>query len=171
MNLFNIIKMKIAVYPGTFDPITKGHLDLISRALKLVDKLFIAVADGNNSKHILFSAEERVQMIKQELQDNNLLTDKVRVEIFSGLLVNYARANSANISIRGIRVNSDFEYEFQMANMNFILDDKIETIFLPAKIELQLVSSKAVKEIVKLGGATNKFISQFVRQKLDEKYS
>lgn len=163
--------MKIAVYPGTFDPITKGHLDLITRSIKLVDKLFIAVAAANDSKSILFSADERVQIIKQELQDNGLISDRVEVEIFTGLLVDYARAKAANLSIRGLRVNSDFEYEFQMANMNFILDEEIETVFLPAKIELQLVSSKAVKEIVKLGGRTDRFISQFVRKKLDEKYS
>ncbi len=162
--------MRIAVYPGTFDPITKGHLDLIARSARLVDKLFIAVAADNDAKSILFSADERVQIIKQELENNNLLSDKIEIEVFSGLLVNYAKARSANISIRGIRVLSDFEYEFQMANMNHILDHQMETIFLPAKVELQLVSSKAVKEVVKFGGATDKFISQFVRQKLDEKY-
>ncbi len=162
--------MRIAIYPGTFDPITAGHLDIICRALKLVDKLYIAVAADSSSKSMLFSAEERLEMIHQELKDLDIKTGAVEVELFSGLMVAYAKEKSATISIRGLRAVSDFEYEFQMSCMNSILDSNIQTIFLPASSKLQLVSSKLVKEVVRLNGDTGCFLSANVKKKLIAKY-
>jgi pantetheine-phosphate adenylyltransferase len=160
--------MRIAVYPGTFDPITSGHLDIILRSLKLVDKLYVAIA-LDSSKKALFSAPERVAMIYAELEAYDVPKSLVEVETFSGLLINFAKERSINISIRGLRALADFEYEFQMACMNTILDPEIQTIFLPASTRLQLVSSKLVKEVTRLGGDTGEFLSNRVKEKLKKK--
>ena len=158
----------IGIYPGTFDPITAGHLDIITRSLKLVDKLYIGVA-ADSSKNALFSLSERVEMIRQEIKAASLDVDRVEVEVFSGLLVKFAKEKKATISIRGVRALADFEYEFQMSCMNAMLDSNIETIFLPASSGLQLVSSKLVKEVIKLGGDVGGFVSDRVKSKLIHK--
>lgn len=155
----------IGVYPGTFDPITAGHIDIIRRGLRIVDKLYVGVA-ADSAKNSLFSLDERVKMIHEEISESSLDMARVEVEIFSGLLVNFAKEKNASISIRGIRAIADFEYEFQMSCMNSILDSNIETIFLPASSGLQLVSSKLVKEVIKLGGDVGEFVSKRVKEKL-----
>ena len=158
----------IGVYPGTFDPITAGHIDIIKRGLKLVDKLYVGVA-ADSVKNSLFSLDERVKMIHEEISDSFIDISRVEVEIFSGLLVNFAKEKNASISIRGVRAIADFEYEFQMSCMNSMLDSNIETIFLPASSGLQLVSSKLVKEVIKLGGDVGDFVSKRVKEKLANK--
>ena len=160
--------MKIAIYPGTFDPITSGHLDLIIRSLKFVDKLYVAIA-ADSTKATLFSVDERMALIKEELISNNITN--AEVSVFSGLMVDYAAKNSASIVIRGLRAVSDFEYEFQMHAVNSLLNGNIQTIFLPAMPKLQLASSKIVKEIVKLGGDAGELVSANVLQKLHDKYN
>jgi pantetheine-phosphate adenylyltransferase len=155
----------IGVYPGTFDPITAGHIDIIKRGLKLVDKLYVGIA-ADSAKNALFSLDERVTMIREEISASSLDIERVEVEIFSGLLVNFAKEKNASISIRGVRAIADFEYEFQMSCMNSILDSNIETIFFPASSGLQLVSSKLVKEVIKLGGDVGDFVSKRVKEKL-----
>lgn len=158
----------IGVYPGTFDPITAGHIDIIRRGLRIVDKLYVGVA-ADSAKNSLFSLDERVKMIHEEISESSIDVARVEVEIFSGLLVNFAKEKNASISIRGVRAIADFEYEFQMSCMNSILDSNIETIFLPASSGLQLVSSKLVKEVIKLGGDVGDFVSKRVKEKLVSK--
>lgn len=160
--------MRIGVYPGTFDPVTLGHMDIIKRSAKLVDKLYVAIA-ADSKKTAWFSLEERVAMLEEELCRNGLTS--VKVEVFNGLLVKYAHSKSATISIRGLRMPSDYEYEMQMAYMNSLLDQDIETIFLPAAASLQLVSSKFIKELATLGGETCGFVSDQIKLKLLEKIS
>ena len=161
--------MKIGIYPGTFDPITAGHLDIMLRALKVVDKLYIGIA-ADSVKSTLFNSDERMLMINQELRANGVKDDLIKVEVFSGLLTEYAKAKNADIIFRGLRAVSDFEYEFQMSCMNSILDNELQTIFLPAASKLQLVSSRIVKEVARLGGNTGDFISDNVKEKLASKY-
>lgn len=158
----------IGVYPGTFDPITAGHIDIIRRGLRIVDQLYVGVA-ADSAKNSLFSLDERVKMIHEEISESSIDVARVEVEIFSGLLVNFAKEKNASISIRGVRAIADFEYEFQMSCMNSILDSNIETIFLPASSGLQLVSSKLVKEVIKLGGDVGDFVSKRVKEKLVSK--
>ena len=158
--------MKVAIYPGTFDPITNGHLDIIIRSIKFVDKLIIAVSN-NNKKKTMFSINERVQMIKKVIQDTNI--SNVEVDFFDGLLMNYANKKGANIIIRGLRAISDFEYEFQMTGMNYKLDPKIETVFLMSSDKYQLISSKLIKEISSLKGDVSKFVPNVVEEKLKKK--
>ena len=158
--------MRIAIYPGTFDPVTAGHLDVMLRSLRVVDKLYVAVATDNN-KTTLFNADERVAMIKHEVA----AYENIHVEAFSGLLCNFAKDKSASIIIRGLRAISDFEYEFQMAYMNALLDSDLQTIFLPANSGLEFVSSRFVKEVTKLGGDVGNFVSDNVKAKLKAKYS
>ena len=136
--------MKIAIYPGTFDPITNGHLDILMRSIKFVDKLIIAVSN-NNKKKTLFNVSKRVEMIKKVIQDENI--SNVEVDFFDGLLMNYANKKEAKIIIRGLRAISDFEYEFQMTGMNYKLNPKVETVFLMSSDKYQLISSKLIKEI------------------------
>ena len=158
--------MIIALYPGTFDPITKGHLDIIKRSVKFVEKLIIAVSE-NNEKKTLFTSNERVEMIKKVLIAENI--KNVEVTSFKGLLMNFAKKNNASIVIRGLRAVSDFEYEFQMTGMNYKLDSEIETIFLMSSDKYQLISSKLIKEINSLKGDVSQFVPKVVEEELKKK--
>ena len=158
--------MKVAIYPGTFDPITKGHLDIIKRAIKFVDKLIIAVSKSSNKK-TLFSISERINLINNVLEKEKI--KKVSADSFEGLLMNYAKKKHAKIVIRGLRAVSDFEYEFKMTGMNYKLDPAIETIFLMSSDKYQLVSSKLIKEICSLKGDISKFVPSIVKDKLIKK--
>ena len=155
---------RIGLYPGTFDPLTNGHLDIIGRAVKLVDKLVIGVAI-NEGKGPMFSLDERVAIIQQETAH---LTKFARIEVlpFEGLLMHFARQVGAGIIVRGLRAVSDFEYEFQMTAMNQQLDRDIETVFLMADPRHQAVASRLVKEIANLGGDISKFVTPGVAQRL-----
>ena len=158
--------MKVAIYPGSFDPITNGHLDIITRSSKIVDRLIIAVSK-NNKKKTLFEINERVEMIKEVIKNENI--SNVEVDTFEGLLMAYANKKKANIVIRGLRAVSDFEYEFQMTGMNYKLNPKIETIFLMSLDKYQLISSKLIKEINALKGNVSQFVPKIVENKLIKK--
>ncbi|MBR9970431.1 pantetheine-phosphate adenylyltransferase [Magnetospirillum sulfuroxidans] len=161
---------RIGLYPGTFDPITNGHLDIVTRAAKVVDKLIVAVAI-NAGKGPLYSLDERVALVKAEVAEVGR-QHKVIIEVraFDNLLVDFARDCGAQIIIRGLRAVSDFEYEFQMAGMNARLSPQIETLFLMASERCQFISSRFVKEIGRLGGDISSFVSPRVRASLDEKF-
>ena len=150
---------RIGVYPGTFDPLTFGHVDIIKRAVALVDHLIIAIA-VNVSKNPLFSANLRTQMVQNEI--DVISNNKITVQLFSGLLVNFAANNNATLIVRGLRAVSDFEYEFKMSWVNHKLDNKIETIFLPASKDTQFISSNFVKEVAHLGGNIQQFVPKHV---------
>ncbi len=152
--------MKIAVYPGTFDPITLGHLDIIRRGAHLVDKLVIGVTT-NPSKEPMFSVEERLAMVRREIAD---IPGNIAVVEFNSLLMEFAEKQGATAILRGLRAVADFEYEFQMAGMNQQLNDDIETVFLMADVSLQPISSKLVKEIARYGGSIDKFVMPAVAQ-------
>ena len=158
--------MKVAIYPGTFDPITKGHLDIIKRSCKFVDKLIIAVSE-NDKKKTLFSISERMEMIKSVIQDEGLLN--IDADSFNDLLMNYANKKKATIIIRGLRAISDFEYEFQMTGMNYKLNPKIETVFLMSSDKYQLISSKLIREINSLKGDVSQFVPKVVENKFKKK--
>jgi pantetheine-phosphate adenylyltransferase len=160
---------RIAIYPGTFDPITFGHLDIIKRAIGIVDHLIIAVAKDSAKKPI-FSLDERARIIKQEIKIFGARDlAKISVMKFEGLLVNFACQKNAAIIIRGLRAVSDFEYEFQMSAMNSKLNSDIQTIFLPASENHHFTASKLVKEIARLDGDISKFVSKNVVSKLQKK--
>ncbi len=158
--------MKVAIYPGTFDPITNGHLDIILRSVKFVDKLVIAVSK-NTKKNTLFKIEERVEIIKKVIKDENI--SNIEVDSFDGLLMTYANKKKANIVIRGLRAISDFEYEFQMTGMNYKLNPNIETVFLMSSDKYQLISSKLIKEISILKGDIYQLLPKEVENKLIKK--
>ncbi len=153
-----------AVYPGSFDPITKGHEDLIQRSLEFVDQLIVAVA-VNVSKQPLFSLDERVALIKQAVPDK-----RVEVQAFEGLLAEFAKKVGASVIIRGLRAVSDFEYEFQMALMNRNLAPKIETVFLVPAFDLTFVSSSLVREVARFGGDVSQLVDPTVQQALKRKF-
>ena len=155
----------IGVYPGTFDPITKGHLDVIERGIKLFDVLIVAVAEGL-SKAPLFEVGERLDMIRAEVKKYK----KVRVESFDNLLMDYMRKKKANIVLRGLRVMSDFEYEFQMALINRKLDPTVETVFMMTSDNYAPVSSRFIKEIARYGGDVSPFVTPRVSKKLKQKF-
>ncbi len=161
-------KKTIAIYPGTFDPITNGHADIIVRASKIVDNLILAVSASKNKKPI-FSIDERVALAQTYLEKYHI-ANNVKVMRFEGLLVNFASQNGANLIIRGLRAISDFEYEFQMACMNSKLKDGIETLFLPASEKNQFISSRLVKEIAYLGGDISSFVIPEIKHKVLEYY-
>lgn len=150
--------MKIAVYPGTFDPITLGHLDIIRRGAHLVDRLVVGVTT-NPSKEPMFSVAERMAMVRREVASVEANVDVVE---FDSLLMDFAEAQGASMILRGLRAVADFEYEFQMAGMNQQLNDQIETIFLMADVSLQPIASKLVKEIARYGGSVERFVTPAV---------
>jgi len=161
--------MKIAIYPGTFDPITLGHIDLIKKGLKVVNKIIVAISDVANDNH-LFSADERMLIVKNALyKDLKINKKKVKIITFNNLTTSLCKEHKANLIFRGLRAVSDFEYEFQLAGMNKKLNREIETIFLMANIENQVISSSLVKEIAKLGGNMSKFTTKSTVRILKEK--
>ena len=149
---------KIAIYPGTFDPMTNGHIDIVKRSLKIVDKLIISVANNVNKKPLL-SIEDRKNIIQNDIKVNNLETDNIEIKSVTGLLTEFAEVNHATCIIRGLRAVSDFENEFQMTGMNYQLNPDIETIFLMSSDKNSFISSNFVKEVHKLGGDVSKFVS------------
>ena len=161
--------MRTALYPGTFDPVTLGHIDIFKRAGALVDKLVIGVAI-NSDKEPLFSLEERVAMVESEIRP---IAEDICTEIvthpFENLLIHCARDVGAGIILRGLRAVADFEYEYQMVGMNRVLDDSVETVFLMAEAKHQAIASKLVKEIARLDGDVSKFVTPLVNQKLKER--
>ncbi|RZJ44049.1 MAG: pantetheine-phosphate adenylyltransferase [Brevundimonas sp.] len=157
--------MRIGLYPGTFDPITNGHLDIIGRAVKLVDKLVIGVAQ-NDDKGPLFATTERVEMLKTEVRR---FGDRIEVRPFSSLLMHFAEELEAQMIIRGLRAVADFEYEFQMTAMNQRLNSDIETVFLMADPRHQAIASRLVKEIARLGGDIHSFVSPEIAARVQAK--
>ncbi len=157
---------KIAVYPGSFDPVTNGHIDLIRRGSKVFDELYVAVA-CNQEKNSLFSVCERMEMIEEIFSEN----PRVKVSTFDGLLINYVQEMNAHAIIRGLRAVSDFEYEFQMALMNRNLAPSIETFFMMSKDTYMYVSSRIVKELASLGGTVSGLVHPLVEERIKKKYS
>ena len=160
----------VAIYPGTFDPITYGHIDVIKKSLKIFDKLIVATTD-NNDKEYFFSLEERIDIINNSLfKDLKFNKKKIKVISFNNLTINLCKKYNASAIIRGLRAVSDFEYEFQLAGMNKKLNTNIETMFLMSDVENQIISSKFVKEIANLGGNIDRFVTKYVVKKLKNKY-
>ena len=161
---------KVAIYPGTFDPITYGHIDVIKKALKLFDKIVVGVSNVSN-KNYLFSTEERIDIVNKALfKDLKLNKKKILVVSFSSLTTDLCKKYKSNIILRGLRAVSDFEYEFQLAGMNRKLNNNVETIFLMSDVENQIISSRFVKEIIKLNGDIKKFTTKSTIKSLKEKY-
>jgi len=162
---------RIGMYPGTFDPITNGHLDIVLRATRVVDRLIVAVA-SNIGKSPLFEVDERVAMVRRECEALNRPHGvEIEVRPFDTLLMHFAVASGANVIIRGLRAVSDFEYEFQMAGMNTRLNPDVETLFLMASERCQFISSRFVKEIGWLGGDVSSFVSQRVKERLESRWA
>lgn len=157
---------KLAVYPGSFDPITNGHVDIIERALCIFDKIIIAVAQ-HHGKAPLFTAEERVEMVKAVTKEH----DRIMVDSVSGLTVDYVKSQGARVIVRGLRAISDFEFELEMALMNRNLDSEIETVFLMTSLQHSYIRSSLVKEVASVGGSLDGLVPDLVREKLEEKFS
>lgn len=160
------MKEKIAVYPGSFDPITHGHLDIIKRALKIFDKVIVAVA-RNYDKQSLFTSQEKVEMIIEAVKDY----PTVSVDSFEGLLMEYMKKVKATVVLRGLRATSDFEYEYHMAAMNRSLDGEIDTLFMMTGKDYFFISSRTIREVASLGGSVKEFVPDNVARKLKEKFS
>jgi len=156
---------KIAVYPGSFDPVTNGHIDLITRGAKVFDELIVAVA-CNHEKKTLFSVCERMEMIEEIFSDN----PQIKISTFDGLLINYVQEMNAHAIIRGLRAVSDFEYEFQMALMNRNLAPSVETFFMMSKDSYMYISSRIVKELASLGGTVSDLVHPLVEERIKKKY-
>ena len=162
--------MNIGLYPGTFDPLTNGHLDIIFRSLKLCDKLIIAVAK-NTSKNPIFSINKRIKLINEVLISNKIDNNLIYAESFDNLLIDFAKIKKVSIIIRGLRVVSDFDYEFQMAGMNKRLNPDIETVFLMASETNQFIASRFVKEVASFGGDVSSFVPQNVNSEIIKKFN
>lgn len=160
------MKKKIAVYPGSFDPITNGHLDIIQRGLEVFDEIIVAVAK-NSGKKSLFSTEERLEMIRRTVGDN----PRLHVDTFDGLLVDFVLARGARVILRGLRAVSDFEYEFQIAQMNHTVQEQVETLFMMTSVPYGYLSSSIVKEVASLNGPIDSFVPPAVREELKKKFS
>ena len=161
---------KVAIYPGTFDPITYGHIDVIKKGLKLFDKIIVAVSDGEN-KNYLFNVTERIQIVNKAIfSDLKLNKKRISIISFNTLTTDICKKYKSNIILRGLRAVSDFEYEFQLAGMNRKLNKEVETIFLMSDVENQIISSRLIKEIVKLNGDIKKFTTKSTIRSLKEKY-
>jgi len=160
--------MKIGIYPGSFDPITLGHLDIINRASGLFDILIIGVLK-NNAKKPLFSSQERVEMIQKVIREQSKATN-IQVEAFDGLLIDYVAKKNASIIVRGLRAITDFEYELQIAQTNHKLNANIDTVFFTTSVEYSYVSSSAVREIAAFGGDISQFVPSCIRQSIYDKY-
>lgn len=158
--------MRVGVYPGTFDPITNGHLDIIERALNIFDKVVVAIAI-DNMKNSFFTIEERVSLLEEVLKPYG---DKIEVDVFSGLSINYIKEKNSNVLIRGLRALSDFEYEYQLSHMNKSLDKSVETMFLMTSVQYAFVSSSLIKQIISLGGELKDFLPTVVEEKIKEKF-
>ena len=162
--------MKVAVYPGTFDPITYGHIDVIKKALNIFDKLIIATSD-NSDKDYYFSVDQRIDIINNSLfKDLKFQKKKVKVISFNNLTIELCKKYKASTIVRGLRAVSDFEYEFQLAGMNKKLNSKIDTMFLMSDVENQIISSKFVKEIANLGGNIDRFVTKYTVKMLKDKF-
>jgi pantetheine-phosphate adenylyltransferase len=161
-------KTKIAIYPGSFDPVTNGHVDLVKRTLGVFDRVIVAIARNPEKDDSLFTLDERLEMIREVFKG---LGKRVRAESFDGLLVNYARKSGAKVIIRGLRAVSDFEYEFQMAMMNRELAPGLETLFMMTGQDHFYISSRLVKEVVSLGGDISALVPKIVQKKLQEKFA
>ena len=160
-----------AIYPGTFDPITYGHIDVIKKALKIVDTVIVAISDVNN-KNYLFDSEERIEIVKKALyQDLKLNKKRIKVVKFNALTTSLCKKYKSNIILRGLRAVSDFEYEFQLAGMNRKLNNKVETVFLMSDVENQIISSRFVKEIALHKGDLRKFTTKSTIKSLKEVYA
>ena len=160
----------IAIYPGTFDPITFGHIDVIKKGINLFDKLIVAVSEGGEKK-LLFSTDQRIRLIKSSLhKDMKISSKKIHVIKFSSLTTTLCKKYNSNIILRGLRAVSDFEYEFQLAGMNRKLDNNIETIFLMSDVKNQIISSRLIKEIAELKGDIKKFTTKSTIKSLKKKY-
>ena len=157
--------MKKAIYPGSFDPVTYGHLDIIKRAAQIFDEITVSVLD-NKAKHPLFSTDERVRILEEVTKD----ISNVKVASYDGLLIDYAKKSGANVVIRGLRAITDFDFELQLAQTNRKLYDTVDTVFLTTSLDYAYLSSSTVKEVASFGGDISKFVPKFVEEKVYEKY-